>query len=222
MRSLIDARRLTRLLHQVMRHLLVYAGGTQQQGVFMEQQIFSQIVARFERDMKDETFSFLGQAALGGSLHALVGRDELVRFLDVLPGTEIVGHVKGEIAKGKNADEALDSVPAPSPQKWFPAEEGWKAVTRIKEAMRNPANVKKAGLESVLAEVGGEVDRLLAYLRNASDDNIRFRLELQECLNPPDAQVQWIQRENAEFADMLTKMATDLGCDLNEAQAAFD
>lgn len=188
----------------------------------MEEQIFSQIAARFERDMKEETFSFLGQAAFGGSLHALVGRDELVRFLDVLPGTEIVGHVKSEIGKGKNADEALDAVPAPYPQKWFPAEEGWKAVTRIKEAMRNPANVKKAGLESVLAEVGGEVDRLLAYLRNASDDNIRFRLELQECLNPPDAQVQWVQKEFAELAEIMKKISADLGCNLNEAQAAFD
>lgn len=169
----------------------------------------------FERDMETVTLPLLGQMGFMGALKALVGREDILPFLDVIPAQEIAGRMFRELRNG-SLEEALETIPAPHPQKWFPAAEGWKAAARIKAALRNPASVKKADLASFEAEVAAEADLMMDCLHRADDDNVRFRLSFEECETPNETQKRWMGKQYAGLAESLSKILKEAGIDLNE------
>lgn len=183
----------------------------------MEDFIFTELVVHFEKkDISIAMFPFLGQAAMNGSLNALVGRDELVGFLNTLPGAESKERVKRELTQGKTGEEALMNMPDHSPQLWFSPDDGWKVAARIKAALTNPTSVKKAGLASILTEVKEEVEWLMVAFEYASDNNSRFWLDLDECSDPPPTLVQWVKSQFTEMAVWLREILDEVGFDSME------
>ncbi len=176
---------------------------------------YFQLEVVFERDMNKVTLPLLGQLGFMGGLKALVGSEEILPFLNVIPDQEIAGRMVRNLHNG-SVEKALETIPAPHPQKWFPSAEGWKAASRIKTALRNPASVERAGMESFKAEVEAETDILMRYLQVADDDNIRFRLSFEDCVDPTEAQKRWVALEFSELAEIAKKVLSEAGVDVNE------
>lgn len=175
------------------------------------------LVVAFERDMDTLRLPYLGQATLLGHIGGLLKGYPVCpprSFISVCASPEVSDYVKRALDDGQLVQAFQNEFPFEVPLRWFDAEDGWKMVVTIRQALATD-RVESIGLLAIAGELNLEAEVLGTVLEQACRGNIRFNLDLEECSNQPLKLKEWVAAEMAELAQDIIRIMKDSGIDID-------
>lgn len=173
----------------------------------------------FERDRQTVALPFLGHGTMVGWLTRLMqdhAGPQLRDFLRVMANPEAFLRMKVAFSRRTLVDPNF-SPSAGLPRQWFDPHAGWKAAAGI---------IKALGGEWALCSLGDglrdgmrrEALRVCEEMDAAIAADIRFRLELDLCTDPPPALVAAWRAEWAETAAVIREVLSKNGVERPDSQ----
>lgn len=172
-----------------------------------------QLVVKFKRDLEPHYYPYLGQVCLQGNIFKLLEGYPCKKpheFSPLMTNPDAQIMMEHVIDGSGHAVERLDEIDSTQfKPKWFTADHGWKTARAVQASLEQ-GNAIRAEVQDIITGLSREVNEWVQVMEEATTDDIRFYINMEECDNPPEDLVFFVERDFAEIAEILRDVIEEI------------